>query len=751
MPLVVPTELGNGKVALARTKAAWVNLRSGPGEDFEDIGDVRDNTRVQYYPRTQQGDWLYLEQYGRAGWVHDDFLEFEAINANPPTKPSVTTPYDGHASIWYWEGDSVQESTKEEVIRNIKSLAPAVSQFWLKTSNGHLWQGRSDNKRELAVDGYNNITEWGEVCKKYGMELHAWCVPRATTSIALEAELMIQTANHPMVKSLNVDVEPDSKWYWAGTAEQVRELMLLVRRGVPSKFHIGMTVDPRPWHYKSIFPDAWRPFINSIHPMVYWATFGTTPDEALQQMYDTWLGYGLPIIPILQLLAPTNEIQAAHSLATSKYGAPGISWWRYGVGSSVEMRAINLAIPRVGGNATTPSPSTNSTTVPNETLSYGDEILITPASPAFAKGTYTGKDEFKAYVQRMGWPVYYTNSSSSRSKAWGMWSPKIITSGEYIVDVYIHKPYAKTANARYKVHGVRGQNSEVLVSVNQAKNVNNWYRLGVFTFDANVPNSGRVFLNDVTGTDDETLTFDAVRWRRVVTVRPTPTTNVVSSTGTITRDGVLYADGFDCPVGNRTNSGDRTGSLVWPSGWKDASPYPKPYLWSSSLGRYTSVHTGADLNWGRGPSDDEGQEVYSIASGTVVFANERPEWGNLIVIVHDPYVKDGRKVASRYAHLKSMKVSVGMRVSRGQLIGELGGTRGRADATWIPHLHFDITPAETLETKFEDWPAKRYKNGLTVSRMSDAEYQTWLANVQAEIRNTYLDPKSFIQEHRPNR
>jgi hypothetical protein len=40
--------------------------------------------------------------------------------------------------------------------------------------------------------------------------------------------------------------------------------------------------------------------------MVYWATFGTTPDEALQQMYDTWLGYGLPIIPILQLLAPTN-------------------------------------------------------------------------------------------------------------------------------------------------------------------------------------------------------------------------------------------------------------------------------------------------------------------------------------------------------------------------------------------------------------------------------------------------------------
>jgi hypothetical protein len=128
-------------------------------------------------------------------------------------------------------GGSVQESTKEEVIRNIKSLAPAVSQFWLKTSNGHLWQGRSDNKRELAVDGYNNITEWGEVCKKYGMELHAWCVPRATTSIALEAELMIQTANHPMVKSLNVDVNRIPNGI-GQVLRAVRELMLLVRRGV---------------------------------------------------------------------------------------------------------------------------------------------------------------------------------------------------------------------------------------------------------------------------------------------------------------------------------------------------------------------------------------------------------------------------------------------------------------------------------------------------------------------------------------
>lgn len=745
---IVPSSLGQGQVALADARSAWVNLRTGPGTNYTDIGDVSDNTLVQWYPDTRQGDWVFLEQYGRQGWVHTGFVEFEPVAADPPTAPTRPTPYDGHVGIWYWEGDSVQEQTIEEVVANIKRQAPNITQFWLKTSNGHLWQGASDNKRALAIDGPEDITRWGEVLERYGLELHAWCVPRGTTNLAEEARIMIETAQHPMVKSLNLDVEPDRAWYWAGNASQVRQLMKDVRRVIPGSYHIGLTVDPRPWHYDTIFPEAWQPFVDSVHPMVYWSTFGVPPDEALQQMYDTWLGYGKPIIPIFQADAPTNEIREAHSLATARYGAKALSWWRYGVASAAEMSALNLAIP---DSSVVPTDPPEELPDPNDGNDVVDEILITPSDSNFARGTYTGREEFRSYVQRMGWPVYYTRTSPNQSKVWAMWTPSVTVSGEYVVEVYVHKPFSTTRNARFKIHGVRGENSEVLVSVNQSENTENWYRLGSFDFDENLPNSGRVFLNDLTGEDGRYITFDAVRWRRVVTVDPDPDVPPATENGTIVRDGVNYCDGFDSPVGNNNNSGERAGDRLWPVGWRDASPYAEPYLYSSALGRYTSVHTGADLNWGSGAYSDVGQEIYSIASGVVIYANSRPEWGNLVVIQHDPYIKDGRRVATRYAHLARIDVQVGQRVARGEQIGTLGGTRGYPGASWVPHLHFDVMPSTTMDRNVEDWPPARYKNGKTVSQMTNAEYQTWIARVTADILKDYYPTRDFIAENRPNR
>lgn len=747
--MVTPSSKGQGRVALANTKSAWVNLRSGPGTSYTDIGDIRDNTLVEFFPDTQDGDWVYLEQYSLAGWVHSGFVDFELVAANPPTAPKRPTPYDGHVGIWYWEGDSVQENTIEELVSNLKNRAPYVTQFFLKTSNGHLWQGASDDKRALAIDGPEDITRWAEVLDKYGIELHAWCVPRATVSLSQEAEVMIETAEHPAVKSLVLDVEPDRAWYWAGTADQVRELMIPVKRALPADFHIAMAVDPRPWHYETIFPEAWKPFVDSIHPMVYWVTFRATPEEALQQMYDAWLQYGAPIVPILQVDAPLNEIPEAHGLATGRYGAKALSWWRYGVGTSAELAALNIPIPNSSVEPTDPpGGGGGSTGGGNEIV---EEVLITPLDAGFAKGTYTGQDEFRSYVQRMGWPVYYTRTATQQNRVWAMWSPNVSISGEYAVEVYIHKPFSTTRNARYKIHGVRNQDSEVIVSVNQAANTNDWFRLGVFDFDKDRPNSGRVFLSDLTGESGAYITFDAIRWRRVVSVEPPEELPGATTDGTIVVDGVTYCDGFDSPVGNRRNSGDRTGSRVWPSGWRDASPYAQPYLYSSSIGRYTSVHTGADLNWGSGAYDDTGQEIYSIASGVVVFANERREWGNLVVIQHDPYIKDGRRISTRYAHLQRMDVKVGDRVARGQQIGTLGGTRGRPGLSWVPHLHFDVMPASTMERNVEDWPPSRYKNGKSVYTMTNSEFQTWQNRVIADILKDYYDPRLFIAENRPNR
>ena len=76
----------------------------------------------------------------------------------------------------------------------------------------------------------------------------------------------------PGVKSMILDVEP-YVGFWQGGAEQVRPLMLRIRQEVGGSFHIAMSMDPRPWHYDSIFPQEWFPFVNSVHPQTYWSTF----------------------------------------------------------------------------------------------------------------------------------------------------------------------------------------------------------------------------------------------------------------------------------------------------------------------------------------------------------------------------------------------------------------------------------------------------------------------------------------------
>ena len=86
------------------------------------------------------------------------------------------------------------------------------------------------------------------------------------------------------------------------------------------------------------------------------------------------------------------------------------------------------------------------------------------------------------------------------------------------------------------------------------------------------------------------------------------------------------------------------------------------------------MHTGIDFQASYGDS------VGASMSGTVVFAGVKHGYGNFIVIDH------GSGIASCYAHLSAMYVTVGQVVEGGQLIGAVGVT-GRSTG---PHLHYEI-------------------------------------------------------------
>lgn len=85
-------------------------------------------------------------------------------------------------------------------------------------------------------------------------------------------------------------------------------------------------------------------------------------------------------------------------------------------------------------------------------------------------------------------------------------------------------------------------------------------------------------------------------------------------------------------------------------------------------------HDGVDL------ATEEGEPVQAAWEGVVSFAGEKGDYGNLVEITHT----DGR--VSRYGHLSEIGVSVGQKVSAGQVVGKVGST----GLSTGPHLHFEV-------------------------------------------------------------
>ena len=112
-------------------------------------------------------------------------------------------------------------------------------------------------------------------------------------------------------------------------------------------------------------------------------------------------------------------------------------------------------------------------------------------------------------------------------------------------------------------------------------------------------------------------------------------------------------------------------------GWPTAYPYK---ITSNYAYRWGKMHDGIDIS---GPG--RGSPIYSIGDGTVVEAavvgtHSRSD-GTYAVIQHN------NNVYSLYAHMDSLLVKVGQKVSKGDVIGTMGDT---GFATGV-HLHFSVS------------------------------------------------------------
>lgn len=84
-------------------------------------------------------------------------------------------------------------------------------------------------------------------------------------------------------------------------------------------------------------------------------------------------------------------------------------------------------------------------------------------------------------------------------------------------------------------------------------------------------------------------------------------------------------------------------------------------------------HTGLDIGY------DQGDPIYAMLAGNVVYAAEWSGYGKCIILSH----AGGDKTL--YAHCSAINVNVGEYVDKGQVIGAVGST----GYTTGPHLHLE--------------------------------------------------------------
>jgi murein DD-endopeptidase MepM/ murein hydrolase activator NlpD len=119
------------------------------------------------------------------------------------------------------------------------------------------------------------------------------------------------------------------------------------------------------------------------------------------------------------------------------------------------------------------------------------------------------------------------------------------------------------------------------------------------------------------------------------------------------------------------------------------APAPKPsgsstFIWpsqghvSSGYGsRWGTLHAGADIAAGGTVP------IVAAAGGTVIRADYSSSYGNVVYIAHNI---NGQSYTTVYAHMRSLSVSSGQRVSQGQMLGYMGNTGN----SYGQHLHFEL-------------------------------------------------------------
>lgn len=354
----------------------------------------------------------------------------------------MATPFDKRIFWLHWMGRAVGENTIEELVQTVKQYTPNVTGIAIKTSDGEFWQGRYDNKPDMAVNGPNDILRWAKALARNGLRTFLWCVVRGD-NIEAESRVIAEACRVRGVQGMLLDVEVGEGYFGGQSADTARRLITRIRNAAPNGFHLALNFDARGSHPQQIHINEWLPHINSLHPMVYHWHFseGTRgPRTYIDEAFRNLARYNLPIVPMLQAYAdpssgtrvPEEQVYDAGVYSFQK-GAAGISYFRLGSASIPEFSGIR----RINPNAV-PTDPFDDPNEPKTTFLVSTFALNTRTQPATDAQTLIAGGQL-----HMGERVVVLNSSRTETEGFvwfrhrGGWSAERTSDRRevYLVDV----------------------------------------------------------------------------------------------------------------------------------------------------------------------------------------------------------------------------------------------------------------------------------------------------------------------------
>ena len=141
---------------------------------------------------------------------------------------------------------------------------------------------------------------------------------------------------------------------------------------------------------------------------------------------------------------------------------------------------------------------------------------------------------------------------------------------------------------------------------------------------------------------------------------------------------------------------------------------------SDPLNGSTKMHTGMDF------ACKPGNSIYATGDGVIETVRfELFGYGNSVMIDH------GFGYKTRYAHMKTIYVTEGMKIKRGECIGETGSS-GRVSG---PHLHYEVFYRGNFVNPV---------NYMDLS-MSEEEYRRMVEKTAAESSNLMIRPHQRVK------